>query len=100
MKAILPVRRPKVSLHFSKYKTFLILIGLFFFQRMDLQSEINRLQRELDQAQTDKEKSATYGLGLLADREALTKRCEELENLYENARQECEFTQEVTYFAI
>lgn len=67
---------------------------------MDLQSEINRLQRELDQAQTDKEKSATYGLGLLADREALTKRCEELENLYENARQECEFTQEVTYFVV
>lgn len=67
---------------------------------MDLQSEINRLQRELDQAQTDKEKSATYGLGLLADREALTKRCEELEILYENARQECEFTQEVMPFVI
>lgn len=66
----------------------------------ELQHEINRLTRELDQAQTEKVQSATYGLSLLEDKQSLTKRYEELENLYENVRQELEITQEVTLFIV
>jgi len=64
----------------------------------ELQNEINRLTRELDQAHTEKVQSATYGLSLLEEKQSLTKRYEELENLYENARQELEVTQEVILF--
>ncbi|KAF0769492.1 protein bicaudal D, partial [Aphis craccivora] len=60
----------------------------------NLQQEINRLTRELDQAHTEKVQSATYGLSLLEEKQSLTKRYEELENLYENVRQELEITQE------
>ncbi|XP_025425834.1 protein bicaudal D [Sipha flava] len=60
----------------------------------ELQNEINRLTRELDQAHTEKVQSATYGLSLLEEKQALTKRYEELENLYENVRQELDITQE------
>ncbi|VVC24161.1 Hypothetical protein CINCED_3A006057 [Cinara cedri] len=60
----------------------------------ELQHEINRLTRELDQAHTEKVQSATYGLSLLEEKQSLTKRYEDLENLYENVRQELEITQE------
>jgi len=66
----------------------------------ELQNEINRLTRELDQAHTEKVQSATYGLSLLEEKQSLTKRYEELENLYENIRQELEVTQEVILFII
>lgn len=71
---------------------------MFLSKEMDaseLQHEINRLTRELDQAHTEKVQSATYGLSLLEEKQSLTKRYEELENLYENVRQELEVTQEV-----
>jgi len=61
----------------------------------EFQHEINRLTRELDQAHTEKVQSATYGLSLLEEKQSLTKRYEELENLYENVRQELDITQEV-----
>jgi len=66
----------------------------------DLQNEINRLTRELDQAHTEKVQSATYGLSLLEEKQSLTKRYEELENLYENVKQELEITQEVILYNI
>lgn len=74
---------------------------IFFLEDMDvaeLQNEINRLTRELDQAHTEKVQSATYGLSLLEEKQSLTKRYEELENLYENVRQELDITQEVILF--
>lgn len=61
----------------------------------ELQHEINRLTRELDQAHTEKVQSATYGLSLLEEKQSLTKRYEELENLYDTVRQELDITQEV-----
>lgn len=61
----------------------------------ELHDEINRLTRELDQAHTERIQSARYGLSLLDEKQALEKRVEELENVYENVRQELEVTQEV-----
>ncbi|XP_050521164.1 protein bicaudal D [Daktulosphaira vitifoliae] len=60
----------------------------------ELHQEINRLTRELDQAQTEKIQSATYGLSLLEEKQTLTKQYEELENLYESVKQELDITQE------
>jgi Skp family chaperone for outer membrane proteins len=85
-------------------KIFALITGFYFYffsKDMDvaeLQNEINRLTRELDQAHTEKVQSATYGLSLLEEKQALTKRYEELENLYENVRQELDITQEVILF--
>lgn len=62
----------------------------------ELQQEIERLSRELDQASSEKIQSAQYGLVLLEEKETLQQRCEELEALYENARHELDFTQEVS----
>lgn len=61
----------------------------------ELHQEINRLTRELDQAHTEKVQSATYGLSLLEEKQSLTKRYEELENLYDNVKHDLEVTQEV-----
>lgn len=60
----------------------------------DLQVEIERLNRELDQASSENIQSAKYGLGLLEEKQGLQSKCEELEALYENARHELEITQE------
>lgn len=60
-----------------------------------LRSEIERLNRELDQASSENIQSAKYGLGLLEEKQSLQSKCEELEALYENARHELEITQEV-----
>lgn len=61
-----------------------------------LQAEIERLTRELDQASSEKIQSAKYGLGLLEEKSMLQQKCEELETLYENAKQDLEITQEVS----
>lgn len=77
------------------------VVPIFIVIDMDageLQHEINRLTRELDQAHTEKVQSATYGLSLLEEKQSLTKRYEELENLYENVRQELDITQEVVIY--
>lgn len=60
----------------------------------DMQQEIERLGRELDQASSEKIQSAQYGLGLLEEKAALQSRCEELEALYENSKHELDITQE------
>lgn len=62
----------------------------------ELQQEIERLSRELDQASSEKIQSAQYGLVLLEEKETLQQKCEELEALYENTRHELDFTQEVS----
>ncbi|EAT43661.1 AAEL004936-PA [Aedes aegypti] len=59
-----------------------------------LRAEIERLNRELDQASSENIQSAKYGLGLLEEKQSLQSKCEELEALYENARHELEITQE------
>lgn len=61
----------------------------------ELRAEIERLARELDQASSEKIQSAKYGLGLLDEKCILQQKCEELETLYENAKQDLEQTQEV-----
>lgn len=60
-----------------------------------LRTEIERLNRELDQASSENIQSAKYGLGLLEEKQSLQSKCEELEALYENARHELEITTEV-----
>lgn len=59
-----------------------------------LKSEIERLSRELDEASSDKIQSAQYGLALLEEKEALSKRCEELEGAYENSKHDLIITSE------
>lgn len=62
----------------------------------ELKVEIERLSRELDQASSEKIQSAQLGLVLLEEKSALQQRCDDLESLYENARHELKFTQEVS----
>lgn len=62
----------------------------------ELQAEIERLGRELDQASSEKIQSAQLGLVLLEEKSSLQQRCDELESLYENTRHELEITQEVS----
>ncbi|XP_043228709.1 protein bicaudal D-like [Amphibalanus amphitrite] len=59
-----------------------------------LRAEIERLTRELDEASSDKIQSAQYGLALLEEKEALSKRCEELEAAYENSKHDLIITRE------
>ncbi|CAH0550520.1 unnamed protein product [Brassicogethes aeneus] len=59
-----------------------------------LKSEIERLNRELDQASSEKVQSAQYGLVLLEEKKELEQKCEELETLYENNKHELGITQE------
>ncbi|GLH13770.1 Uncharacterized protein GBIM_18271 [Gryllus bimaculatus] len=60
----------------------------------ELKLEIERLNRELDQASSEKVQSAQYGLVLLEEKEALQLKCEDLEALYENSKHDLEITQE------
>ncbi|RZF44727.1 hypothetical protein LSTR_LSTR000679 [Laodelphax striatellus] len=60
----------------------------------DLKQEIERLSRELDQANSERTQSAQYGLVLLEEQEHLRQRLEELESLYENTKHELDITQE------
>jgi protein bicaudal D len=62
----------------------------------ELRAENERLTRELDLQSSEINQSAKYGLGLLEEKVALESKCEELENLYENAKHELEITQEVS----
>lgn len=65
-----------------------------------LNAEIDRLTRELDQASSEKVQSAQYGLVLLEEKSLLEHKCDELESLYDNAKHELEITQEVSCFRI
>ena len=65
-----------------------------------LRAEIERLTRELDEASSDKIQSAQYGLALLEEKEALSKRCEELEAAYENSKHDLIITSEVGVLTI
>nr|NP_001260530.1 bicaudal D, isoform C [Drosophila melanogaster]NP_724056.1 bicaudal D, isoform A [Drosophila melanogaster]P16568.2 RecName: Full=Protein bicaudal D [Drosophila melanogaster]AAF53616.1 bicaudal D, isoform A [Drosophila melanogaster]AAL39597.1 LD17129p [Drosophila melanogaster]AGB93065.1 bicaudal D, isoform C [Drosophila melanogaster]CAA35964.1 Bic-D protein [Drosophila melanogaster] len=60
----------------------------------DLQMEVERLTRELDQVSSASAQSAQYGLSLLEEKSALQQKCEELETLYDNTRHELDITQE------
>lgn len=62
----------------------------------DLNMEVERLTRELDQATSERAQSAQYGLSLLEEKSALVQKVEELETLYDNAKHELEITQEVS----
>lgn len=64
----------------------------------ELKQEIERLSRELDQASSEKVQSAKFGLLLLEEKKAVLQKCEELEGLYENAKNELDITQEVCGF--
>eukprot|EP00096_Caligus_rogercresseyi_P003805 TRINITY_DN1747_c0_g1_i2.p1 TRINITY_DN1747_c0_g1~~TRINITY_DN1747_c0_g1_i2.p1 ORF type:complete len:218 (+),score=85.96 TRINITY_DN1747_c0_g1_i2:229-882(+) len=59
-----------------------------------LQSEILRLQRELDQTSAEKIQSAQYGLALLKEKELLEERVNEIEAAYEVNKHELQVTQE------
>lgn len=61
-----------------------------------LRAEIERLNRELDQASSEKIQSAQYGLVLLDEKSHLQLKCDELETLYENTKHELDITQEVS----
>lgn len=61
-----------------------------------LRAEIERLNRELDQASSEKIQSAQYGLVLLEEKGQLKTRCEDLESLYENTKHELDITLEVS----
>lgn len=61
----------------------------------DLRMEIERLQRELAEVNHKKIQSAEYGLVLLEEKQTLQQKCEEFENLYENAKHELECVKEV-----
>jgi len=60
----------------------------------NMNTEIERLQQELDQTSNEKNQAAQFGLVLLEEKESLQTRCEELEALYENSRHELQITQE------
>ena len=59
-----------------------------------LRSEVDRLQRELDQTSSEKIQSAQYGLVLLEEKEQLEIRCDELETLFETTKNELDVTRE------
>ena len=61
-----------------------------------LRQEVDRLTRELEQASQVKEQSASYGLLLLEERQALLKRYTELETLYDTAKNDLEILKEVS----
>lgn len=66
----------------------------------ELNMEVERLTRELDQATSERAQSAQYGLSLLEEKSSLEVRLEELETLYDNAKHELEITQEVSTIII
>ncbi|XP_065358520.1 protein bicaudal D [Calliphora vicina] len=60
----------------------------------ELNMEVERLTRELDQATSERAQSAQYGLSLLEEKSSLELRLEELETLYDNAKHELDITHE------
>ncbi|XP_030383864.1 protein bicaudal D [Scaptodrosophila lebanonensis] len=61
---------------------------------LELQMEVERLTRELDQVSSASAQSAQYGLSLLEEKSALEQKCDELETLYDNTKHELDITQE------
>ncbi|XP_077298357.1 microtubule-associated protein Bicaudal D [Arctopsyche grandis] len=59
-----------------------------------LRLELERVCRELDQANSERDQSARYGLVLLDEKDQLQRRVEELDALYENAKHEIDITHE------
>ncbi|XP_076065367.1 microtubule-associated protein Bicaudal D [Oratosquilla oratoria] len=59
-----------------------------------LKAEVDRISRELDQTNSEKNQAAQYGLVLLEEKENIQSRCEELEILFENTKHELAVTQE------
>lgn len=59
-----------------------------------LRQEVVRLTVELDRTSAEKEQAAQYGLVLLEEKDGLELRCQDLENVYENTRQDLLVTQE------
>jgi len=60
----------------------------------ELEREISRLTRELDQTQSEKVQAAQYGMGLLEENSKLSQRCLELEELYEVTKSELDVTKD------
>jgi protein bicaudal D len=60
----------------------------------DLEREISRLTRELDQTQSEKVQAAQYGMGLLDENSKLSQRCIQLEELYEVTKNELDVTKD------
>ncbi len=57
-----------------------------------LKLEVSRLNRELDQTQSEKVQAAKYGMGLLEENSKLQERCSQLEELYDMTKNELDLT--------
>ena len=62
----------------------------------NLRRVVERLTRELDKANSEKEEAARYGMGLLNEKKALALKFDELEESYENTKHELTIVQEVS----
>ena len=58
-------------------------------------TEIERLNKELQQASCDKVRAAEYGLAVLEEKQHLQEQCDELQTLLENTKQELDSSKEV-----
>ena len=61
-----------------------------------LKEEIERLKRELTEANEERAQAAEYGLNVLEEKQALQQQFEELTTLYESTRRELEITASVS----
>ena len=61
----------------------------------ELRAEIERLKDELNLASQEKIQAAEYGLVVLEEKQALKQQYEELEVLFETAKQELQLAKEV-----
>ena len=58
-------------------------------------TEIERLNKELQQASCDKIRAAEYGLAVLEEKQSLQEQYDELETLFDTTKQELESSKEV-----
>jgi protein bicaudal D len=58
-------------------------------------TEIERLNKELQQTSCDKIRAAEYGLAVLEEKQTLQEQYDELETVFENTKQELENSKEV-----
>ena len=58
-------------------------------------TEIERLNKELQQASCDKIRAAEYGLAVLEEKQTLQEQYDDLETLFENTKHELESSKEV-----
>jgi len=58
----------------------------------ELRAEIIRLSRDLDQTTSEKVQAAQYGMGLLNENSALSRKVEELSEIYDLMKNELEVT--------